>query len=204
MAEKTWGWRALLGPRLRLGPGLAPDRAPEGAAREAHRALRAGDAREREALRRRAALPAPQLRDPGRARLPGAHRAGGVRRPRREPRGLRDGLRDARPLRLRLDRHVLRDAHRRGRDDHAAPDAGADRQVHPPARRVQDRHAVLLGPGDRLALLVPVLLEAPSARTAATRSTRRRPGRPPAASPTSTSCRPRAPTSRATTTCRCS
>ena len=44
----------------------------------------------------------------------------------------------------------------------------------------------------------------PSDPTAATRSARRRPGRRPAASPTSTSCRPRAPTSRATTTCRCS
>ena len=153
------GWRALLGTRLRLGPGLVPDRAPEGAASEADRALRAGDAREREALRRRAALPAPQLRDPRRERLPRADGARGVRRARREPRRLHDGLRDARPLRLRVDGHVLRDAHGRGRDDHAAPHPGAGRQVHPPARRLQDRHAVLLGPRDRLALLVPVLLE---------------------------------------------
>ena len=128
------GWRAVLGAGLRLGPRLGPDRAPEGAAREADRALRERDAREREALRRRAALPAPQPRDPRRARLPRPHRARGVRRPRREPRRLLDGLRDARPLRLRLDRHVLRDAHRRGGDDHAAPDRRAGRQVHPPAR----------------------------------------------------------------------
>ena len=153
------GWRALLGTRLRVGSGLVPHRAPEGAAREADRALRAGDAREREALRRRAALPAPQLRDPRRERLPRADRARGVRRARREPRRLHDGLRDARPLRLRVDGHVLRHAHGRGGDDHAAPHPGADRQVHPPARRLQDRHAVLLGPRDRLALLVPVLLE---------------------------------------------
>ena len=37
--------------------------------------------------------------------------AGGIRRPRREPRGLHDGVRDARPLRLRLHRDVLRHAH---------------------------------------------------------------------------------------------
>ena len=110
------------GARLRLGSGLVPDRAPEGAARQAHRALRDGDAREREALRRRAALSAPQLRDPRRERLPRPHRARGVRRPRREPRGLHDGLRDARALRLRVHRHVLRDAHRRGRHAHAAAD----------------------------------------------------------------------------------
>ena len=79
-----------------------------------------------------------------------------------------------------------------------------DKYIRPLNSDVQDRHAVVLGPGDRLALLVPVLLQGRDARTAATRSTRRRPGRPPAASPTSTSCRPRARTSRATTTCRCS
>ena len=153
------GWRAVLGPRLRLGPGLVPDRAPEGAAREADRALRAGDAREREALGRRAALPAPQLRDPRRERLPRADRPRGVRRARREPRRLHDGLRDARPLRLRVDGHVLRHAHGGGGHDHAPPHAGARRQVRPASERLQDRHAVLLGPRDRLALLVPVLLE---------------------------------------------
>ena len=42
---------------------------------------------------------------------------------------LRDGLRDPRPLRLRLDRDVLRDAHRRGGDDHAAPHRRADRHA---------------------------------------------------------------------------
>ena len=36
------GRRALLGPRLRLGSRLGPDRAPEGVAREADQALRAG------------------------------------------------------------------------------------------------------------------------------------------------------------------
>ena len=94
-----------------------------------------------------------------RERLPRAHRARGVRRARREPRRVHDGLRDARPLRLRLHGHVLRHAHRRGRDDHAAPHPRADRQVHPPAEALQDRHAVLLRPRDRLALLVPVLLQ---------------------------------------------
>ena len=153
------GRRALLGTRLRVGSGLVPDRAPEGAARQADRALRAGDARQREALRRRAALPAPQLRDPRRERLPRAHRARGVRRARREPRGLHDGLRDARPLRLRVDGHVLRHAHGAVATIMLRPTPGADRQVHPPAERLQDRHAVLLGPRDRLALLVPVLLE---------------------------------------------
>ena len=38
------------------------------------------------------------------------------------------------------------------------PTAGADRQVHPPAEQRQDRHALLLRPGDRLALLVPDLV----------------------------------------------
>ena len=74
------------------------------------------------------------------------------------PRRLRDDLRDDRAVRLRLDRDVLRDAHGRGQHDHAAPDPGADRQVHPPAEQRQDRHAVLLRPGDRVALLVPDLL----------------------------------------------
>ena len=76
------GRRALLGTRLRLGSGLAPDRAAEGAEGEADRPLRGRDARERQALRRRAALPAPQLRDPRRERLPVADRARGVRRAR--------------------------------------------------------------------------------------------------------------------------
>ena len=49
-----------------------------------------------------------------RARLPRPDRARGVRRARREPRGVHDGLRDARALRLRVHRHVLRHAHRRG------------------------------------------------------------------------------------------
>ena len=40
------------------------------------------------------------------------------------------------------------------------PTEAADRQVHPADEpRGQDRHAVVLGPGDRLALLVPVLLQ---------------------------------------------
>ena len=60
--------------------------------------------------------------------------AGGVRRPRREPRRLLDGLRDDRPVRLRLDGDVLRDAHGRRERDHAPRDARADRQVHPPRR----------------------------------------------------------------------
>ena len=131
-------------------------------------------------------------------------RSRGVRRPRREPRGLRHGLRDARPLRLCLDRHVLRDAH-------AAPwprsccgprlswwtstsgRSTTARSARSPIRT--RRPARTSGTRSR---------PAPSAQTAATRSTRRPPGRPPEASPTSTWCRPRAPTSRATTICRCS
>ena len=81
-----------------------------------------------------------------------------------------DGLRDARALRLRLHGHVLRHARRRCGDAHAAADPRADRQVHPADEpRREDRDAVLLGPGDRLALLVPVLLEGRRSRTAATR-----------------------------------
>jgi hypothetical protein len=38
------------------------------------------------------------------------------------------------------------------------PDQGADRQVHPPAQLRQDRHAVVFGPRDRLALLVSDLV----------------------------------------------
>ena len=41
----------------------------------------------------------------------------------REPRRVRDDVRDDRALRLRVDGHVLRDAHGGGADDHAAPDA---------------------------------------------------------------------------------
>ena len=148
--------------------------------------------------------PAPQPRAARRARLPRADGARGVRRPRREPRRLRDDLRDDRALRLRLDGDVLRHAHGRRAGDHAPPDARADRQVHPPAQLGPDRHALVLRPRDRLALLVPGLVAGRAARTAATRSTRRRRGRPPAASPTSTSCRRRARTSRATTTSRSS
>ena len=152
------GSRAVLGPRLRLGPGLGPDRPPEGAAHDADRPVRAGDAREREALRRRAALSPPQPRAARRARLPRADGARGVRRPRREPRRLRDDLRDDRALRLRLDGDVLRHAHGRRAGDHAPPHARADRQVHPPAQLGPDRHPLLLRPRDRLALLVPGLV----------------------------------------------
>ena len=42
---------------------------------------------------------------------------------------------------------------------HAAPHARAGREVHPPAQQRQARHALLLRPRDRLALLVPVLLQ---------------------------------------------
>ena len=102
--------------------------------------------------------PAPQPRAARRARLPRADGARGVRRPRREPRRLRDDLRDDRALRLRLDGDVLRHAHGRRAGDHAPPHARADRQVHPPAQLGPDRHALLLRPRDRLALLVPGLV----------------------------------------------
>ena len=160
MSEKQWGGEPFWG----LGYEWDPDWVLTDRQKElrdvADRALRARAAREREAFRRRTQLSAPQLRAAGRERLPEPYGAGGVRRARREPRRLLDGVRDARPLRLRLDRHVLRDAHRGGVDDHAPADPRAGRQVHPHARqRVPDRHALVLGPPDRLALLVPVLLE---------------------------------------------
>ncbi len=78
---------------------------------------------------------------------------------------LRDGRRDDRPVRLRLDGDVLGDAHRGGPGDHAAPDRRADRQVHPPAQQRQDRHAVLLRSRDGVALLVPDLLGAERTET---------------------------------------
>ena len=114
--------------------------------------------------------------------------------------GFAMAARDDRALRLRVDGDVLRHAHGRRRGADAAPDPRDRRQVHPPAQLRPDRDALLLRPGDRLALLVPGLVARRARRTAATRSTRRRRGRRPAASPTSTSCRRRAPTSRATTT----
>ena len=76
------GLRAVLGTRLRLGSGLGPHRPAAGAPRDADRALREGDAREREALRRRAPVPAAQPRAARRARVPRADRARGVRRAR--------------------------------------------------------------------------------------------------------------------------
>ena len=152
------GWRAVLGTRLRLGSGLGLHRQAEGAPRHPDRALREGAARERQALRRRAHVPPPQPRAPRRARVPGAHGAGGVRRPGRGPRRLLDGLRDDRALRLRLHGDVLRDAHRRRERDHAPRDPRARRQVHPAAQLGQDRHPLLLRPRDGLPLLVPDLL----------------------------------------------
>src|SRR5579884_286531 len=151
------GRRAVLGARVRVGPRLGLYRPPEGAARDVDRAVREGAAREREAVRRRAAVPAAQPRAARRARLPRADRPRGVRRAGREPRRVLDGVRDDRALRLCVDRDVLRDARRRGERDHAAPHAGADRQVHPAAVERQDRNALLLRPGDGLALLVPGL-----------------------------------------------
>ncbi len=152
------GLRAVLGTWLRLGSRLDPDSEADRVARSPDRAVREGDAGEREGLGRRPGVPAQEPRAARGARLPGADRARGVRRPWPGPRRLRDDLRDDRALRLCLHGHVLRDALRRGQRDHAAPHRGADRQVHPPAEQRQDRHAVLLGPRDRLALLVPDLL----------------------------------------------
>ena len=80
----------------------------------------------------------------------------------------------------------------------------ADRQVHPPAEQRQDRNAVVLRPGDRLALLVSGVLRRGEGQRRLQACARRRRGRRPAASRTSMSCRRRAPTSRATTTCRSS
>ena len=158
MSEKMWGSEPFWGLGYEWDPDWFLHRPAEGAPVAPDRALREGAPREREALRRRAALPAPEPRAARRARLPGADRSRGIRRARREPRRLRDGLRDDRALRLRVDRDVLRDAHRRGEHDHAPPHARADRQVHPPARKRQDRDALLFGSRDRVALLVPDLV----------------------------------------------
>ena len=129
MSEKMWGEEPFWGLGYEWDPDwVLTDRQKE-LRDEADRALRARDAGEREALRRRAALPAPQLRAAGRERLPQPHRARGVRRAGREPCRVLDGLRDPGPLRLRVDRDVLRDAHRRGRDDHAPPHPRAGRQA---------------------------------------------------------------------------
>src|SRR2546428_3541295 len=67
------GIRALLGPRVRLGPGLGVHGAPEGAAGAADRALREGAPGECEAQRRRAAVPSAQPRASRRARVPRPH-----------------------------------------------------------------------------------------------------------------------------------
>ena len=121
MSEKLWGQEPFWGLGYEWDPDwVLTDRQKE-LARRADRALRARAAGEREALRRRAELPATQLRAAGRERLSQPHRAGGVRGQGREPCRVLDGLRDARTLRLRVDGDVLRDAHRRGLDDHAAP-----------------------------------------------------------------------------------
>ncbi len=158
MSEKQWGGEPYFG----LGYDWDPDWLLTDRQRELRELLIELCEKEMRANAKTsddgARLPAAQPRAARRARLPGPHRARGVRRPRREPRRLRDDLRDDRPLRLRVDGHVLRHAHRRGAGDHAAPDARADRPLHPPAQQRQDRHAVVLGPRDRLALLVPDLL----------------------------------------------
>ena len=158
MSEKMWGDEPFWG----LGYDWDPDWVLTDRQNELRETLISLCEKEMRAnakrLGRRAAVPAPQPRAARRARLPRAHGARGVRRPRREPRRLRDDVRDDRALRLRLDRDVLRDAHRRRRGDHAAPDAGARRQVHPAAQLGPDRHALLLRPRDRLPLLVPGLV----------------------------------------------
>ena len=103
--------------------------------------------------------PAPQPRAARRARLPRADRARGVRRPRREPRRLRDDLRDDRALRLRVDGDVLRDAHgRRRRRSCCRPTPEMIDKYIRPLNYGPDRHALLLRPGDGLPLLVPGLL----------------------------------------------
>ena len=77
--------------------------------------------------------------------------------------------------------------------DHAPPDARARRQVHPPAQHRADRDAVVLRPGDGLALLVPDLVQRGALERRLQRHARRRRGRRPAASPTSTSLQTTSP-----------
>src|SRR5260221_413275 len=133
-------------------------RPAQGAPRQADRPVPAGDARQRQAIRRRAEVPAPEPGTARRARIPRADRSRGVRRPRREPRRVLDGVRDHRQVRLRVHGHVLRHAHGRGERHHAALHPRADRQVHPPAELGEDRDPVLLRPRDRQPLLVPDLV----------------------------------------------
>ena len=116
---------------------------------------REGDARERQDFRRQPRVPAAESGTARRARIPGPDSPGGIRRLRRGPRRLLDGLRDDRPLRLRVHGDVLCHAYGRGQRDHAASHRREDRQVHPAAQQREDRDAVLLGPGDRKSFLVP-------------------------------------------------
>src|SRR3954470_10680581 len=78
--REALGRRALLRAGDGLGPGLAPDGAPARAARSPDRAVREGDAGEREGLRRLADLPQAQPGAAGRARVPRPDGARGVRR----------------------------------------------------------------------------------------------------------------------------
>ena len=133
----------------------------------------------------------------------GLDRPRGVRRPRREPRRLLDGLRDDRALRLRVDGHVLRDAHRRGDGGHVPPHQELIEKYIRPLRSGKIGTLSYSDPETGSHFWYPISSGAERSnggykvRKKASWTTS--PG-----SPTSTSCRRRAPTSRATTTSRCS
>ena len=202
MAEKTWGGEPFWG----LGYDWDPDwflteRQKELRA-QADRALRAGDAREREALRRRAALPAPQLRDPRRERLPGAHRP--------EEYG---GLGENHVAYTMVCETLARYGCASTAMCYVMHSARCTIMLRPTPELI-DKYIRPLNSGKigTLSYSDPEtgshfwypFSSGADAQTAATGSRRRRPGRRRPGSPTSTSCRPRARTSRATTTCRSS
>ena len=158
MSEKTWGGEPFWGLGYDWDPDWVLTDRQKRAARSPDRAVREGDAGERQGLRRRAEVPAPQPRAARRARLPradGPEEYGGLGQ---------DHVAFAMTCETiarygcastamcyvmhigAVNTIMLR------------PTAGADRQVHPPAEQRQDRDAVLLRPRDRLALLVPDLL----------------------------------------------
>ena len=74
MSEKMWGVRSPSGASGTTGIRLGLHRPAEGAPRDPDRAVRAGAARQRQAVRRRADVPSSQPRAPRRARVPRPHR----------------------------------------------------------------------------------------------------------------------------------
>ena len=160
-AEKMWNGEPFWGLGLRVRPAVGADRRAEGAAGQAHPGLRRDAAAQRRPVRHRPGLPARELREAGRTGPARPVRPAEVGRAGREPRLRRHGGGDHRPLRLPLDRHVLHHAPGRGR--RPAVPGRPEPGVHPAAGTAgqgrADRDAVLLRPGDGVALLVPRVVE---------------------------------------------